>query len=138
MLNSYNPEAALSGYQHAGSRMEAEEAGPHRLIELLFERARNQLAAAKGHMVHRNVAEKAMRLGRVLDVINALRSALDHDAGGEIATNLDRLYDYMGRTLVAANINDDVAKVEEVATLLREISGAWSALEPPATTAPGA
>jgi flagellar protein FliS len=45
---------------------------------------------------------------------------------GEIARNLYRLYDYMLRRLVEANIKSDRARVEEVLKYLEELRDAWS------------
>jgi len=50
------------------------------------------------------------------------------DAGGEIANNLDDLYEYMGRRLLDANISNDTAILDEVCSLMIEIKGAWDAL----------
>jgi flagellar protein FliS len=45
-----------------------------------------------------------------------------------VAGNLDRLYDYMGRRLLDANVNNDRAALEEVHRLLSGIKDAWDAL----------
>ena len=51
---------------------------------------------------------------------------LDRDPGPEIADNLSELYDYMGRRLLAANLNDDQAAIREVVDLLGEVRSGWS------------
>ncbi|MDV7398396.1 flagellar export chaperone FliS, partial [Arthrospira platensis SPKY1] len=48
--------------------------------------------------------------------------------GGDIAANLDRLYDYMQRRLVEANLRSDIALLDEVAELLRPVKEAWDAI----------
>ena len=42
------------------------------------------------------------------EIVLELRTALDHEAGGEIAANLDRIYDFVYRQLIAASIHGDV------------------------------
>jgi len=45
--------------------------------------------------------------------------------GGELAQNLNALYDYMVSRLLYANIHQDPRAITEVQKLLGEISGAW-------------
>ncbi|MCG7984204.1 MAG: flagellar protein FliS, partial [Candidatus Thiodiazotropha lotti] len=54
--------------------------------------------------------------------------ALDFEQGGEIANNLDMLYDYMIRRLFTANVEQDVDALDEVISLLKEIKAAWDAM----------
>jgi flagellar protein FliS len=52
------------------------------------------------------------------------------EAGGEIAENLDSLYDYMLRRLMKAHAENDVAILDEVISLLREIKLGWDGIKP--------
>ena len=54
-----------------------------------------------------------------------LRSTLDHGQGGELARNLDSLYDYCIRQLTAAHASNEVAKVSEAKALMVQIREAW-------------
>jgi flagellar protein FliS len=58
-------------------------------------------------------------------VIAELMNTLDHKAGGEIATNLERLYRFMLDHLVEANRRKSVDHVEQVSRLLDTIAGAF-------------
>jgi flagellar protein FliS len=65
-------------------------------------------------------------LRRAQSVIAELRCRLDHEAGGEVAANLDRLYDYYNRQLFLANIKKDETPVIEIEGLIRILRDAWS------------
>jgi flagellar protein FliS len=82
-----------------------------------------------GHMERRGLAEKGKNIGLAIAIIEGLRGSLDHERGGEIALNLDRLYDYMGRRLFEANLNNNTEYLDEVRSLLNEIRGAWVAIK---------
>lgn len=124
MLN----QKALKQYQNVGAKSAVEEATPHRLVQMLMDGALSRIAAAAGHIERREVALKGAAIGQAISIIGGLQGSLDLEKGGDIATNLDRLYDYMTRRLTEANIENDAAKLQEVRGLLAEIKGAWDEL----------
>ena len=100
-------------------------ANPHRLIQMLLAGALEKLAVAKGNMERGEIAEKGRNIGLAISIIDGLQGSLDHEKGGEIAKNLDGLYQHMTFTLVQANTNNESSKLDEVTALLLEIKGAW-------------
>ncbi|MFK7886255.1 MAG: flagellar export chaperone FliS [Gammaproteobacteria bacterium] len=126
-----NSQGAVSSYRAHGSKLAVENADPHKLIDMLLERAIGRLAAARGLMQRGNDSAKGEHISGVMAIITALQSSLDHERGGAISTELDALYDYMGRQLIKANISNDVRCVEEVSALLREIRTGWQGIKPP-------
>ena len=58
-------------------------------------------------------------------IIIELRGSLNHNAG-ELAKQLETIYDYMYETLVEANIEKNLNKVIEVRMLLEDLSKAWN------------
>ena len=60
--------------------------------------------------------------------MGGLRQGLDIEKGGELAANLDSLYEYMTTRLMEANLKNDVAIIEEIAQLLREVKSGWDAI----------
>ena len=119
---------ALNQYRDAGARAEASEANPHRLIQMLFEGALERIAVARGAMQQGDAAVKGERISRAIDIVEGLRAHLDMERGGEVAANLESLYEYMARRLMEANLRDDVAALDEVANLLREVKAGWDAI----------
>ncbi|TVP87236.1 MAG: flagella export chaperone FliS [Thioalkalivibrio sp.] len=121
-------QQALNQYRDAGVIAEVSDADPHRLIQLLFEGALDRIAIARGAMRQGDVAVKGSRISRAIQIIDGLRAHLDREKGGEIAANLDALYDYMERRLAEANLRDDITMLDEVANLLREVKSGWEAI----------
>ncbi len=128
---------AIRHYQQVVNQTASVCDSPHRLVTLLMDGAIDRLAQAKGHIAQGVVHEKDRNIRSVMDIIDGLRISLNREAGGEIAQNLDQLYDYMNRRLLEANLKDDVSTVEEVIGLLQEIRSGWVAIEsvPEAETA---
>lgn len=117
-----------SQYKQVGAQTGVESATPHRLIQMLLEGALEKINLAKGYMQRGDTALKGTHISWAISIIDGLRMSLDKEAGGEIAANLDALYDYMGRRLVEANLHNDEKILVEVAGLLLEIKSAWDAI----------
>jgi flagellar secretion chaperone FliS len=118
---------AINSYRQAASS-EAMYATPFRLVQMLMSGALDGIANARGSIVRKEHEARNNEINWIISVIDALRGALDFEQGGEIATNLDMLYDYMIRRLFTANVEQDVEALDEVASLLKEIKSAWDAM----------
>lgn len=125
---SYSAGRATQAYASVGAQSRVSAASPHRLIQLLMDGALDRLAIAKGHMQRREVPQKVNAVNRTMSIIDGLRMSLDHNIDPAMSDNLENLYDYMNRRLLLANINNDVAGLDEVSSLLRELKEAWDAI----------
>ncbi|MEO1573558.1 MAG: flagellar export chaperone FliS [Pseudomonadota bacterium] len=125
-------DSAMNSYRAHGMPLAADSADPHTLIDMLFERALSRLAIARGLMQRGKHHEKGEHVSGVTAIITALQAFLDHDKGGALARNLDALYDYMMRRLIHANVKNDLAALEEVVSLLKEIRSGWQGIKPAA------
>jgi flagellar protein FliS len=74
--------------------------------------------------------ERIEQIGRHLlhaqDAITELSVSLDMERGGEIASNLERLYDFMTYHLSQANVKKELKPVLEVRDMMADLRGAWS------------
>ena len=120
---------ALQQYHHA-DLAEISEADPHRLIQMLLEGALQRIAIARGAMQQGDITVKGERLSSALSIIEGLRIHLDRERGGEIAANLDALYDYIQQRLLQANLRNDVEILDEATALLRQIKAGWDGIAP--------
>ena len=123
-----NAMAAMRQYQQVGVKAQVTEADPHRLIQMLMQGGLDRIAQAKGAMEREAYAEKGVLIGKAINILGGLRDVLDKEAGGELATNLERLYEYMTMRLFEASRHNDVSKLDEVAKLLSEIKSGWDGI----------
>lgn len=130
-------EQALKAYSRVNLETRVAAADPHQLIVLLFEGARLAVALARGHMERGEVASKGYAISKAIAIIDdGLKASLDVPAGGVLAEQLYALYDYMSRRLLAANLEDRVDLLDEVARLLGELHGAWNRIAQGSEAAP--
>lgn len=118
-IGHYNQVSRVSGVT---------DADPHRLVLMLLEGALGKIAAVKGLMLRGDIAKKGELISQAISIIVGLRSSLNKNAGGEIAENLDRLYEYIEAQLLQANIKNDVSILDEVTGLLKEVKAGWEAI----------
>ncbi|HIP53274.1 MAG TPA: flagellar export chaperone FliS [Chromatiales bacterium] len=125
---TYSKKRGLASYGEVAVSSDVAYASPHRLVQMLMEGALDKIATAKGHIERGEHDGKSRHITWAVSIINGLRSALDMEQGGEIANNLNDLYDYMTRRLMEAVVSNDTEILDEVSSLLTEIKGAWDAL----------
>ncbi|WP_293780329.1 flagellar export chaperone FliS [uncultured Oxalicibacterium sp.] len=141
-------KSGVNAYAKVGVETGVIAANPHKLIVMLFEGAQVALNNALNSMQSGDIASKGKSISKAIMIIdNGLRASLDKKIGGQIAVNLDALYEYMSNRLLQANLHNQPEAVQEVLGLLGDIKGAWDGIAPqdtsmaplssaPATTAP--
>ncbi len=128
-------KSAISAYNKVGIESGATAATPHKLIAMLFQGALLAVANAKNSMLRKDTPAKGKSISHAIAIIGeGLHASLDKNVGGELAQNLAALYDYMTMRLVAANLNNDIAALDEVTRLLTELKGAWESINPNTAT----
>lgn len=123
-----NAMTAMRQYQSVNTQAQAISADPHRLIQMLMEGGLTRLAQARGAMERNQTALKGELVSKTIAIVGGLRQGLDVQKGGELAANLDSLYEYMTTRLMEANLKNDPAILEEVSDLLREVKSGWDAI----------
>jgi flagellar protein FliS len=125
----------LANYRQVSAQGSVVDANPHQVIQLLLSGALDRLAQARGHIQRDETAGKSEQIGKALGIIEGLKLNLDTERGGEIASNLNDLYDYIMTALLKANLNNDLNLIDEVGGLLREVEGAWAQINPAGSAA---
>jgi flagellar protein FliS len=129
--------SAAHAYANVGLETGVVAASPHQLINMLYEGAELSVRMAIKHMNEGDIARKSAAITRASSIIlEGLKSALDPQQGGDIAKQLDTLYDYMSKRLMLAHLKNQTAPLEEVLGLLRELHGAWQQIGTAAQAVP--
>ena len=122
---------AVNAYSQVGVESNLADASPHKLVLMLFEGAIKAVAKARLAMTKGEIAPKCEAISKAIAIIQeGLQLSLDIKAGGELAENLNALYDYMILRLVFANLKNQVEPLDEVGKLLVDLKNAWTAIEP--------
>ncbi len=120
--------SGLDSYRNVGAYGNLAEASPYQVIQLMLDSLLSRIAEATGHIERGEVAAKGEKIGKALGIIEGLLLGLDKERGGDIALNLERLYDYVSRTLLKANLENRVDLLKEASSLLREIKLGWDGI----------
>jgi flagellar protein FliS len=120
-----NARTALGAYKTTRNETGVDGASPHSLITMLFDGALERISEATGAFARQDISAAGTAIGKSISIVDNLRVSLDQEQGGEIASNLAALYEYMTRRLLEANATKDTAMLAEVAGLLKEIKVAW-------------
>ena len=123
-----NMSKGAQQYAKVNRNTAVEDANPHQLIQMLYQGILDSLQQSLGYIERRDFEAKGKCIGRAITIIGGLQGFLDHEKGGEIATNLDRLYDYMTIKLYEATRENSLEKVREVIGLVREVKAGWDGI----------
>ncbi len=126
-----NMKSAVKAYKTAQVDAAILGATPHELVGKLLSRAIESVEEAKGFMLKGEISAKGQAIKIAISIIaDGLRSSLNMEAGGEIAANLDVLYEYILQQLMKAHAENDMAILAEVVSLLSEIKEGWDGIKP--------
>lgn len=119
------------GYARAYQAQAVLTASPGQLILMLYDGALRFLGHARDALQSpdesaRRIETINTNLLKAQNILAELQSSLNHEAGGDHAANLDRLYDYYLRRLLEANMRKTVEPVIEVEKLVRELRDGWA------------
>jgi len=122
----------MNGNQYFANRyqeMDVSTATPLHLVVMLYDAAICSLEEARGHMERKDIAGRARALNKCNAIISELQASLDIRQGGNIASSLNRLYDYMKTTLFRAGVEQNPKLLVEISGLLENLRSAWKQID---------
>jgi len=112
--------------QQQYSQNHIETASAEQIMILLYEGAIRFIRQAKIASKENNTTWKVSRINKAFAIIIEFSNTLNHDIGGEIAEDLDGLYQFMLRELNKARTETEDTCLEVVETLLVDLLETWN------------
>jgi len=103
-------------------------ADPVELICILYERAIDLVAEARTGLANGDVLARSKAISKLVEILSELEGSLNHQAGGKISQNLERLYRHMRTRLMTANLKQQEQPLIEVESLLKTLGQAWQGI----------
>lgn len=103
-----------------------ETASPLQLVVMLYDGAIRFCTQAEEAVRRQNREMARERIDRVQAILAELMSTLNMEAGGEVAQNLYRVYEFSMYRLVQAQLHQNPDEIADVSRLLRELREAWA------------
>ena len=100
-------------------------ASPEKILLMLYDGAIRFNRQAMLGFEEDNLQAFHHGINKTVAIITEFSNTLDHEIGGEIAENLDALYNFMVRELTLANLHKDIEKLKVVDRLLVDLRSAW-------------
>ncbi|HNR32230.1 MAG TPA: flagellar export chaperone FliS, partial [Candidatus Hydrogenedentes bacterium] len=108
----------------AYQRVDIETASQGKLIVMLFNGAIKRAEEAKRQIEKRSLPEAHRHLIRAQEIIGELRGALNMNAG-EIAQDLDRIYEYLQHLLISANLRKSSEPIDQCVEFMTSLRDTW-------------
>lgn len=115
----------MNAYMNQYQNNQIQTASPEKILIMLYDGA---IRFTRQAMLAMDAGDKAVqgeKISRVMAIVCEFSNTLDHEIGGEIATELDALYNFMTRELTRANLKGDRKALETVEDLLSGLRETW-------------
>jgi len=116
-MNTYN----MNQYQ----QNQISTASPEQILLMLYDGAIRFTRRAISGVEENKPELRRSGVSKTLAIISEFSNSLNHEIGGEIAEDLDALYDFMIRELTNANLHSDIGKLKVVEKLLMDLRQTW-------------
>ncbi len=120
-MNTY-----MNTYQNSYQNNHVLTASKEQILIMLYDGAIRFVHQAEQAIDEGRTADKAVAIGKAMAIVTEFSNTLNFEAGGEIAYDLYRLYDFVIRELTAANLRSDVKRLQGVEKILLDLREGFS------------
>lgn len=110
-------------------KLQVDTASPISLVLMLYDRAIVLLDKAKNEISEKQYEAKGHTLDKASDIIYELLTTLDKEKGGEIASSLATLYNFVLREIRDANINLNTKPLDNAIKIMSELRESWEGIK---------
>jgi len=110
-------------------KLQVETASPIGLVVMLYDRAIVLLNKARKEIDEKQYEAKGHTLDKASDIILELLTTLDKDKGGEIASSLTNLYNFILREITDANSSLKTKHLDNACKILSELRESWESVK---------
>jgi len=106
-------------------------ASPEKVVKLLYDGAIRHMETCRSQLSDpgtSHIAATGESISKAFAIVSELRTSLDHQAGGEISGNLDRLYEFTLHQLSKANVERSAEPVERGLHVMRTLKEGWDGI----------
>lgn len=110
----------------AYKKTSVQTASKEQILLMLYQAAIKNCKKAMEAIDEKSIAKKGEHIGKMQDIIVELQNSLDMEVGGEVAKELNSLYEFMIHASTQANINIDKKPLEGVLNVLNTLYDGWT------------
>lgn len=96
-----------------------------KLILMMYDGAIQFVTHAKNKLQSNDLSGMGLYLGKAESVISELLNSLNSEGGKEISKSLERLYSFIIKELLLANIKKNPKILEQIISMLSKLREAW-------------
>ena len=96
-----------------------------KLILMMYDGAIQFINQAKKKLQNKDLGGMGLYLGKAESVISELSNSLNSEEGGDISKSLERLYTFILKELLLANVRKDPAALDKIISILSKLREGW-------------
>ncbi|MER2041981.1 flagellar export chaperone FliS [Desemzia incerta] len=101
-------------------------ASPKKLVVLLYDGCIKNMKLAELSITENKLDQAHTALIKSQDIIAELASTLNKEQGGQVAQDLNDIYEYLMRNLIEANRTKEISIIQKNREMMEELRDAWA------------
>ena len=107
-------------------RVNSVNTSPEQLVVMCYDGMIRFLGFAEQAIADKDIRAKIKNINKTLAIVDELQSTLDFERGGDIAVNLDRLYNYFSSQLMRASMDNDQKILGQIKSMMNDLRESWA------------